>query len=252
MSTAIITGASSGLGREYARALLAQHPEIDTYWLIARRADRLKTLADELTGKSVTVLPLDLTHRESFNTLRDLLAEKQPDVQYLINNSGYGKLGDFIEMPMEDTAGMAELNCVALTAMTSLVLPYMHKGASVIMVSSIAAFVPTPRMAVYCSTKAYVLSLAKALRFELKDRGIHVLAACPGPMDTEFLDVANITGHSKMFAQLPRVSPKRMAEQSIKKADAGRNVYTQRALFKLYRVLGKLLPHALLEPFVKC
>ncbi len=252
MSIAIITGASSGLGREYALALMKQHPEIGEYWLIARRADRLRVLASQLTGKNVKVLPLDLTRDEDLATLGAELKAAKADVKYVINNAGYGKMGNFIDMPMADSAGMVKLNCVALTGVASLCLPYMGKGSSMIMVCSIAAFVPTPRMAVYCSTKAFVFSLAKALKAELRPRGVNVLAACPGPMDTEFLDVAGITGNSQLFKSLPRVDPKKMAETSVHKADQGKTVYTQRMLFKLYRVLGKLIPHNLLEPFVKC
>lgn len=252
MSVAIVTGASSGLGHEYVLALMKQHPDIEEYWLIARREERLNALKAQMPGKRVKVLPLDLTDKACMSALQAALDEEKPDVKYLINNSGYGKLGDFYGMPVAFTGGMVELNCVALTAVTSMVLPFMGKGSSVIMVCSIAAFVPTPRMAVYCSTKAYVLSLSKALHYELKPRGINVLACCPAPMSTEFLSVANIDNHSRTFNMLPRVSPSKMAERSIAACDKGRCVYTLGALYKVYRVLGKVLPHNWLEPLTKC
>lgn len=243
MSMAIITGASSGLGREFVRAAVADHPEIDEYLLIARRKERLEALAAEFPSIKFTILPLDLTLAESRAQITAFLKERRPDVRLLVNNSGYGWMGDVAQADPEEQAGMVALNCGALTAMCALTLPFMPRGSVIVNVCSIAAFIPTPRMAVYCSTKAYVFSFSKALREEVRSAGINVLAACPGPMDTEFLDVAGITGRSKLFATLPRVSPAQMARQSLKKAFSGRAVYTNGLLYKLYRVLGKLLPH---------
>lgn len=250
MSMAIITGASSGLGREYALAIAAQHPGINEIVLIARRADRLEALAEQLQGKAV-VLALDLTLPESRVRLSSFLKERQADVGLLINNAGFGLMGPVAGLDPEAQANMVALNCGALTAVTAIVLPYMKRGAAVINVCSIASFVPTPNMTVYCSTKAYVLSFSKSLREEQKKSGVNVLAVCPAPMDTEFLDVAGITGKSKTFDLLPRVSPKAIAEISLRKAFIGRAVYTNRFMYKLYRVLGKLLPHNLLMPFTK-
>ena len=111
-------------------------------------------------------------------------------------------------------------------------------------VSSIAAFAPTPRMAVYCATKAYVSALSKAIRFELRGKGVRVLAACPCPMDTEFLEIAGI--RSKTFDMLPRVKPDYMARKSLIAAKKGRAVYTALPLMKAYRVLAKLVPSSLM------
>ncbi|MEF9974465.1 MAG: SDR family NAD(P)-dependent oxidoreductase [Clostridia bacterium] len=252
MGIAIITGASSGLGREYALALRKSHPEISEYWLIARRADRLEQVKAELGDVRVRVFPMDLTRKSCLDELRAALDADKPRVQYLVNNSGFGKLGDFATMPEADVTGMVELNCVALTALNSLALGHMGAGSAILLVCSIAAFVPNARMAVYSSTKAYVLSLAKALHYELAPRGVHVLAACPGPMDTEFLAVANIPGRSKTFDQLPRVNPRAMAEKSIAACDKGKCVYTNKLFYKFYRVLAKILPHNLLMPVTKC
>lgn len=251
MGIAIVTGASSGLGREYALALKKLRPDIQEYWLIARRKERLEALGKAL-GLPYRALDMDLTQRESLERLDALLAQEQPQVICLVNNSGFGRLGDFIDMPLKDVGGMVRLNCQALTEVASAVLPYIPKGGVMINVCSIAAFVPNARMAVYCSTKAYVLSLSKALRYELKDRGVNVLAVCPAPMDTEFLEVAGITGHSKTFDRLPRVNPRQVAEKSIAAAFKGCAVYTNRLFYKFYRVLAKLLPSSWLMPLAKC
>ena len=243
MSMAIITGASAGLGREYALAACRQHPEIEEFVLIARRRDRLEALSKELTAKKITVLPADLTKKEDRAKIADFLRANGADVKLLINNAGFGLMGEVSGLDAERQAEMVSLNCGALTALCSMVLPYMKRGSVIVNVCSIAAFVPTPNMTVYCSTKAYVFSFSKSLREETKKDGINVLAVCPAPMDTEFLALAGIEGKSKTFDMLPRVNPREVAEKSLKKAFEGRAVYTNRVLYKVYRVLGKILPH---------
>lgn len=243
MKTAIITGASAGLGIEYLKSVLKQFPEVECIWLIARRKERLEELAASAPEKKIVPVPLDLTSAQSISQLKEKLAQEKPEVQILVNNAGFGTLGDFIEMDTESQARMVDLNVRALTEMTSLVLPYMKAGSFVVNVCSIASFVPNPRMTVYCSTKAYVLSFSKSLREELKPKKINVLAVCPGPMATEFLDVAHISGNSKTFERLPYCDAKKVAECSLKKAAKGKAVCTPHPFYQFYRVLAKLLPH---------
>lgn len=242
--TAIITGASAGLGKEFVRETVKQHPEISEIWLIARRAEKMQELASEFPEKSFKILALDLSNTESFDAYKAALDEAKPNVKLLINNSGFGKLGDFDSLSTESQTGMVDVNIRALVAMTSLTLPYMKEKSVILNVCSIASFIPNPRMAVYCSTKAFVLSFTKALRQELKTRKINVLAACPGPMETEFLAVADITkGKSDLFDFCPRVGINEMAAKSLKHAFNGKAVYTNKLIYKVYRVLGKLVPH---------
>ena len=145
---------------------------------------------------------------------------------------------------------MLRLNCEALTVISRMCLPFMGENAEIINTCSIAAFAPNARMAVYSSTKAYIMSFSRALRFELKDKKINVIAVCPGPMDTEFLPVAGIAkGSSNTFDTLPRVNPKKMAEGSLKASKKGKGVYTNRIFYKFYRILAKLLPHSLVVKF---
>ena len=129
------------------------------------------------------------------------------------------------------------------TLMTAVTLPFMTSGAEIINTCSIAAFAPNTRMAVYSSTKAYVMSLSRALRGELKKRKINVLAVCPGPMDTEFLPIANIEkGTSRTFDTLPRVKPAEIAEASLDASKKKKAVYTHRAFYRFYRFVAKVLP----------
>lgn len=245
MKIAVITGASSGLGEKFALKIDRSRKEIDEIWIIARREEKLKSLADKLT-KKVKILPLDITDPSSQQTFSDTLKEEKAEVALLINNAGYGKLGNFDELSVGDNAGMIRLNCEALTVITNLTLPFMINGGEIINSCSIASFAPNTRMAVYSSTKAFVMSLSRALRMELKPRKINVLAACPGPMDTEFLSLAGIQkGSSFTFDTLPRVNPETMAEKSLKASKKGKAVYTNRIFYKFYRLLAKLLPHSI-------
>ena len=239
MKIAVITGASSGLGYEYVKAVIARYPDLDEYWLIARRTERLEAIAAEYPDKKIVPLSLDLTKEESFAEYASLLMASKPDIRLLINNAGFGKLGKLADMPYGDQMKMVDLNNKALTGMTNISLPYMNKGSYVLNVCSIASFAPNPRMTVYCSTKAYVLSFSRSLRFELKDKGINVIAVCPGPMNTEFLANAGIEeGSSKAFDTLPYCDPEKVARVSLVKADAGKGIYTPHGFFKFYRVLA--------------
>ena len=246
MKTAVITGASSGLGVYFALEIDKNRPEIEEIWLIARRKERLEELAKKLT-KKVKVLSLDITKEESLEEYKTALKQENCEVSILVNNAGFGKLGNFDEMNNDDLSGMIKLNCEALTVITSITLPFMEKGSEIINSCSIASFAPNTRMAVYSSTKAYVMSFSRALRSELKRRKINCIAVCPGPMDTEFLSLAGIEkGTSFTFDTLPRVNPEIMAEKSLKASKKGKAVYTNRIFYKFYRLLAKILPTSLI------
>lgn len=158
---AIVTGASSGLGREYVRQIVKQKPDIQEIWLIARRREKLEAVAAEFPEKNFAIFSLDLAEKESFEILRSSLEQKKPNVEILINNSGFGKLGYFEEIPLEQEAGMVDVNIRAMVCLTHIVLPYMNSGAVILNTCSIAAYIPNPRMTVYSSTKAFVFSFSR-------------------------------------------------------------------------------------------
>ena len=251
MNIAVITGASSGLGLEYTKAVCDMYPDIEQIWIIARRKDRLDAVKAEL-GEKIVPMCFDITDLTSVEKYAEQLNEKNANVKLLINNAGFGKLGDFDTLTTADNAGMVRLNCEALTVMSSVTLPYMQSGAEIINSCSIASFAPNTRMAVYSSTKAFVMSLSRAMRSELKKRPINVLAVCPGPMDTEFLSLAGIEkGTSHTFDTLPRVKPDIMAKKSLIASSKKKAVYTNRVFYKFYRLLAKLLPHSFVIPLAK-
>ncbi len=250
MKIAIITGASSGLGKEYALRLSEEFPEVEAVWLIARR----KALLDELGAKldlTAVSVPLDLTSDGDLGILSRKLEGERPDVAVLINCAGCGYLSNVEDTDPGLLSRMTDLNMRAMTLVTRAVLPYMSKGSHIVNVSSIASFCPNARMTVYSSTKAYVSSFSLGLREELRERGISVTAVCSGPMDTEFLDVGGIKGNSKMFRTLPYCDPKKVAAGSFRAAKRDRAFYTPRAFFKMYRFLAKVLPSTLVVKLAK-
>ena len=251
MKTAIISGASSGLGREMAHRIKEIYPEIESIWLIARRYDRLADLTQELSGVQCEILPIDITNDGGISAFKQYLEDKKPSVELFINNAGCGMLGDFAESNLSEQLRMIELNVWALTAMTRTVLDYMPEGSRIINISSIASFVPNARMAVYSATKYYVRAFSRALDMELRSRRISVTAVCPGPMSTEFLSIANINGNSKTFDMLPRVPVEKVALNSLKQAKKRRSIYTPGTFYKFYRFLSAIIPDTILMWFAK-
>lgn len=251
MKIAVITGASCGLGEEYLKQVVRQLPQVEEIWLIARRLEKLEMLASRFAERRIRCLPLDLTAPESFEVYQKELEAVKPELILLINNAGCGKLGLLADADHTEQINMVDLNCRALTAITTLSLPFMSKGSGILNVSSIASYAPTPRMTVYCATKSYVSAFSKSLSEELRPRGITVLTVCPGPMATDFLEVANVIGRSRTFETLPYCHPARVAEKSLARLLCGKRWYTDRAFYKLYRVLGKLLPHSFVMKFSK-
>ena len=188
MKIAIITGASSGMGREFVRQFSA-YVSVDEVWAIARREDALKAL-QEICPVKVRPVVLDLCQNESFAALQTLLAQEKPDVKLLVNAAGFGKFGGFEKIPMAEELRMIDLNSKALVAVTRLVLPYMHPGSHVLQLDSLSAFQPVPYITTYGATKAFVLSYSRAMNAELKGTGIRMMAMNPGWVKTEFFNHA--------------------------------------------------------------
>ena len=247
---AVITGASSGLGVEFYKEL--QKEALDEIWIIARREDRLKEISEKLGKIKTRVVPMDITRPENVEAYKALLAKENADVRFLVNNAGFGTVGNLYEADHVKQGQMVDLNVKALTEFTVVTLSHMTKGSCIINVCSIASFVPNARMTVYSSTKAYVMSFTRGLRYELKKKKVNATAVCPGPMSTEFLNVAGIEkGVSKTFDTLPYCNPSKTAKGGIKAAKNGRCVYTPRGFYKFYRVLAKALPASFMMGLAK-
>ena len=188
MRIAIVTGASSGMGREFVKQV-SKKEKFDEIWVIARRKEALESLKKEVKAK-IRPITLDLQNSESFETYKKLLAEEKPEVALLANIAGYGKFGKYDEISLEDCLGMIDLNCKALVAMSQLTIPYMKRGSKILQLDSLSAFQPVPYLNVYGSSKSFVLSYSRALNRELKTKGIRVMSVNPGWVKTEFFDHA--------------------------------------------------------------
>ena len=188
MDIAVITGASSGMGREFVYALDAQQI-FDEIWVIARRIERLEELKAKCRAY-VRPIALDLEKRESFDVYKALLEEHRPNIKVLVNAAGHGLFGTFTDMGLSRQLDIIDLNARALTAMCYMSLEYMNNGSEIYNMGSMSSWQPVPYINVYGASKAYVLSFSRALGVELKGRGIKVLAVCPGWIKTEFFDHA--------------------------------------------------------------
>lgn len=202
MNIAIITGASSGMGMEFARQLDKNLKKTDEIWLLARRKDPMEELAHSM-GKKAKTIVIDMTSEKEMSQFAEILAISNPKITVLVNCAGVGSYGEFLKQSSEDVSAMIRLNIVALTQMTKICLPYMHRGSRIIQFASGAAFVPQAAFAVYAATKSYVYSLSRALGKELQSRGISVTAVCPGPVNTPFLrhaygDTSQMSGPKKL------------------------------------------------------
>ena len=193
MKIAVITGASSGIGRELA-IQISQKESFDEIWVIARREDALQNLKESIKTK-VRPIPLDLARQESFEEYKTLLEKEKPDVAFLANVAGFGKFGRYDQIALKDCMDMIDLNCKALVAMTQLTLPYMKRGSRILQLDSLSAFQPVPYINVYGSTKSFVLSYSRALNRELKTEGIRVMSVNPGWVKTEFFDHATASSN---------------------------------------------------------
>lgn len=226
-SCALITGASSGLGEEFAFQLA---PRVQKLVLVARREDRLQNIADQLREQfphvAVAVYCADLTRVSHREELAGMLKERGFIPDLLVNNAGMGDYGEFANAEWERIDAMLRLNVEALTHLTHLILPDMiHRGfGAVVNVSSLASLLPIPDFAVYAATKAYVTSFSEALRIEVREHGISVLAVCPGPVHTEFGEVARSGGGSSdmPFRECFYVAKEQVVADALKALDADR------------------------------
>ena len=248
---AIITGASSGIGREFAIQIAQKYRTVDEIWLIARRKDRLAEVKAEInavSGKLVRILALDLTKEADIKFYRNLLERQDPSIRVLVNAAGYGIAGHFENMTVDDVTGMLDLNCKALAAITHISLPYMAGPSNIINLASSAAFLPQPSFAIYA---AMVLSFSRALNRELAGRGITVTAVCPGPVKTEFFDVAQKYTKSKPYKMVLRANPVKVVKRALFDAYYMSDISVYSPLMKAFRLVSKYLPHNLLIRFMK-
>ena len=244
MKIAVVTGASSGMGREFVLQL-SQYVDVDQIWVIARRETALQSLEKEV-DIPIRALSLDLCSMESFETYRTLLEQEQPDIKLLVNAAGFGKFGNFQNIPLEEDCRMIDLNCRALVSMTRLTLPYMHRGSHILQLDSLSAFQPVPYIATYGATKSFVLSHTRAIAQELRPQGIRVMAMNPGWVKTEFFDHALKTNANEVQYYNHLYEAKDVVATGLKDLYKSKKDYSVHGLPIRNQVrLVKLLPHSI-------
>lgn len=243
MSTAIVTGASTGLGREFAHLCASSGYDLV---LIARSQALLEELAAEIrpaTGRTVRVLVKDLSMPEASREVWEELGSDADFTEVLINNAGFGLLGRFAELDEQEQVRMIQLNVVALTDLTRLLLPGMlaRRKGKILNIASTAAFQPGPLMAVYYATKAYVVSFSEALHNELKGTGVTVTTLCPGATKTEFDKRAGM-GRSKLFSKTKLMGARKVAEIGMGAMNKGKSLVVAGMLNALMAASTRLAP----------
>lgn len=246
MKIAIVTGASSGMGREFVRQLGYFYKNLDEIWVIARRKERLEALAKE-SRVPLRIFAGDLQKKKVYKELRDALEKEQPDLRMLVNSAGFGKSGSVEEISSEKfriQTDMVDVNCRSLTRMTLLCLPFLRAGSRIVNLASASAFCPQPYFSVYAATKSYVLSFSRSLGEELRKKGIVVTAVCPGSVDTEFFKFSGKP--QNILKKLTMAKADRVVHQALKDCRSGKSVSVYGIPMKLTYFGTKLLPHGLL------
>lgn len=244
MPTALITGASSGIGSTFALTLAERGHDLI---LVARSRDKLDALAARIateTGRTVAVITADLGQPHSGSALAQKVASLKLDVDLLVNNAGFGSAGAFAKQDATRDAEMIALNCTAVVDLAHAFLPAMIQRGSggILNVASVAGFQPMPYMAIYGATKAFVLSFTEGLWAELRGTGVNATALCPGPVDTPFFEA---TGTPQLRKTVPKglmMQPRPVVEAALAALEAGQPVCVPGAPNKALAQLPRLLP----------
>lgn len=242
MKIGIVTGASSGIGREFVFSLDKEF-DLDEIWVIARRKERLEELQKECKTKIRPVV-LDLSERKSFDIYQELLRSENPEIKVLVNGAGFGVFGTFTDIGLDEQLNMIDLNAKALTAITYMSIPYMKEGSHLINIASNSSWQPVPYINVYGSTKAYVLNFSRALGVELKQQKIHVMAVAPGWIKTEFFDHAVKDDTIKYYDRF--YTAKQVADRAMKDLKKKKTVSILGFPVRMQVRMVKLLPAKLI------
>ena len=237
---AVVTGATGGIGRAFAEALLREEG-VEELWAVSRTAEKLERLRDEL-GERVVPLAADLATSEGLRAVESALQEARPTIAYLVNNAGAAKMGAWNEFPVDEIERTVALNCTAVAALCRICLPFMGEGSRILNVSSASAFQPTPYLALYAATKSFELSYSRALGAELAGTGVTVCAVCPSWVDTDLL-LREVNGRRVAFPGL--VAPEKVAERALRDARRGCALSVFPLYAKYLHAASKLMPQRL-------
>ena len=253
MKTALVTGASSGIGETFARELASRKTDLV---LVARSPDKLEQLAVELSSKyqvKTEIIVQDLTEAAAGQAVFDSVSAKGLTIDLLINNAGFGDYGAFSDRPLSKQMEMVQLNITAVVELTGLFLPLMQqrKDGAIINVSSIAGFQPTPYMSVYAATKAFILNFSEALWAENKNSGVRILVTCPGPTKSQFYERADFPDSATGLNNITMVSTQKVVQETLSALDKSQSTVVAGGFAnQIIANLPRLLPRDILVSVV--
>ena len=243
MKYALITGASSGIGREFVRQT-AESGEFDRIIVVARRAERLNELMLKYGEEKIIPLALDLTDEKNFDVIKEKLEKENITLSLLVAAAGLGKFGSFEGISEKNCETMVNINITALMRTVRATIDSIGKGGRIILLGSQSSFQPLPYFNIYAATKAFVVHYGRALNVELKERGISVTTVCPGYVETEFLAVAEQSEMPDACTNFkPMYKPAYVVRKALNDSKKGKDMSVYGATIKLMRLLAKLLPH---------
>lgn len=237
---AVITGASSGLGKEFVKRLV-KDTNIEEIWAIARNKERLENLKEEF-GSKIKTFSIDLSNFKSVIAFAIVLKEQTPNILYLINDAGAAKFGSYDDLDIEQSINLINLNCGAVVSMGLACIPYMQPGSHILNIASKASFQPVPYLNLYAATKAFVRSYSRALNVELREKGISVTAVCPGWIKTDLLKKADIGAKKTVTNFEGAVTADDVAEQALIDARKNKDMSVYGIQNKVSHILSKILP----------
>lgn len=245
MKIAIVTGASTDLGKDFVYEISKHFSGVEQIWIVDNKADSLEYLKKFVHSKKLVTVKMDLTLDESYLNFKKLLKKYRPRIKILINCASIGKISNFDKSQYAEQIDMVNLNCKSTIAITKIAIPYMYSGSCIINISSIAAFIPLPKLAVYSATKSMILSFTRALRAELKPKGIHVTAICSGILSSEFEALSSGKKENWAFDKLPLANHQKVVANAMKAAIKNKELSIHGILFKPLVIAAKIIPHGL-------
>lgn len=237
---AIVTGASSGLGKEFVK-LLSAKKGLDEIWIISRNEEKLKKIQKRY-GEKIVVYPMDLSSLENIKTFGENPSLKNCNIRYLINNAGFAKFCSYDDISIDESINMIDLNISGVVAMGLVCIPHMKKGSHILNIASQASFQPLPYQNIYSSTKAFVRNYTRALNVELREKGITATAVCPGWMKTGLYDRGIIDAKKATTNFTNMVTPDVVAKKALADAEYGKDMSVYSSYVKTCHTIAKLLP----------
>lgn len=250
MNIAIITGATSGMGKEFVNKIVKEAGPLDEIWILGRRKERLEAWGRLYPKVQFRLFPIDVNKEADREFFHHFLEEKKPKVSIFVHAAGFGIIGNIDEIPLCEQEEMADTNMRSCISFTGYVLPYMKKGGRMIYFASAAAFLPQPGFAVYAASKAFVLSYVRSLRAENRHCNLKITAVCPGSVRTEFFNRAAASKPIAPYKKLVMATAGKVVDQAWKDNSKNKEISVYGLPMKGFFLATKLIPHGVFLHFM--